>query len=157
MSAPIRLATLAQIREALNQLRAESATATPAPDKSFSLHQLLVHLAQSIEYSLSGFPQMKPAWLRATVGRLVRGRFLGRGAMSHNLTAPVPGAPELPREGDVDAAWKRLYTALDRFEAHTAPLHDHFMFGRLSKAEYERMHAMHLADHLNGRPAAAAK
>ena len=150
MSAPIRLATLAELRDALRKLRTEAATAVTPPNASFSLHQLLVHCAQSIEYSLTGYPQMKPAWLRATV-RLVRGRFLARGAMRHNLTAPVPGAPALPREGDMEAAWARLLAALDRFEAHTEPLRDHFMFGRLTKAEYERIHAMHLADHLNGR------
>lgn len=151
MAAPIRLATLAQMRDALGKLRADSASLVTASQQNFSLHQLLLHCAQSIEYSLTGYPAMKPAWLRATVGRLVRGRFLARGAMRHNLTAPVPGAPELPRDGDMDAAWSRLLTALDRFAGNTAPLCDHFLFGRLSKAEYERIHAMHLADHLSGR------
>jgi hypothetical protein len=114
-----------------------------------SLPQALLHCAQSIDYSLDGFPQMKPTLLRRTVGRLVSWRFLSAGKMRHNLGAPVPGAPALPAMGDVEAAWERLLLAIDRFEQQAGPPREHFLFGRLSKDEFGRLHAMHLADHLS--------
>lgn len=146
MSTPTRLDNLAASREALQKLRAAGAG---PPSRGMTLHQVLLHCAQSIDYSLGGFPQMKPKLVRATVGRLVAGRFLSRGRMSHNLAAPVPGAPAIPAQGELDRAWQMLLDALDRFERHTGPMHDHFIFGRLSKDDFARLHAMHIADHLS--------
>src|SRR5262245_46373918 len=87
---PLRFTSLAQAREALLAPRQKNTART---ERGMTLHQALVHLAQSVEYPLSGFPQLKPGFVRATVGRLVSGRFLARGYMSHDLTALIPGAP----------------------------------------------------------------
>jgi hypothetical protein len=43
-------------------------------------------------------------------------------------------------------------SALDQFEQHSGPLHEHFLFGALTKEEFGRLHAMHLADHLSALP-----
>jgi hypothetical protein len=149
MPATLRFASLAQAQQALQRLRAGAASALPSPAAGPSLYQVLVHCAQSIEYSLTGYPVMKPALLRATIGPLVLRLFLMRGAMRHNLAAPVPGAPALSEQGELAAAWERLAAAMERFLAHTGPLCAHFLYGSLSKAQYERVHAMHLADHLS--------
>ncbi|HWH82676.1 MAG TPA: DUF1569 domain-containing protein, partial [Burkholderiaceae bacterium] len=37
---------------------------------TWDVPQVLHHFAQSVEFSLDGFPQLKPAWFRATLGRL---------------------------------------------------------------------------------------
>lgn len=140
-----RLASLADAAAALRRLRAAPGLAVKAPP---SLHQVLVHCAQSIDCSRTGYPQMKPAWVRATIGRVVVRRFLRRGSMRHNLTAPVPGAPAIPAEGDLPAAWERLLAAIDAFSRHEGPLAPHFLFGDLDKASYDRVHAMHIAHHL---------
>lgn len=145
MSTPIRLNNLAEAREALQKLQAKGAG---TPSRGMTLHQVLLHCTQSIDYSLRGFPQMKPKLIRATVGRIVVGRFLSAGRMSHNLAAPVPGAPAIPAQGELGPAWAALFAALDRFEKHEGPLHDHFIFGALSKESFGRLHAMHIADHL---------
>ena len=41
---------------------------TPQHASSWGLSALLQHLAQSIEYSMSGYPEMKSAVFRAVVG-----------------------------------------------------------------------------------------
>jgi hypothetical protein len=147
-----RYSSLPEARAALHKLRESSAASGATPSHGPSLHQVLLHCAQSIEYSLSGYPVMKPALVRATIGRLVLAMFLRRGVMRHNLAAPVPGAPATPAEAagkdELAAAWTRLFAALDRFDAHTGPTRDHFLYGPVTKEQYARVHAMHLCDHL---------
>lgn len=111
--------------------------------------QTLAHCAQSIEYSLAGFPEMKPALFRRTVGPAALQVFTWRGRMSHDLAEPIPGAPALDPALDAAAALARLQGALQAFRATTAPLRPHFAYGELSKPEYELAHAMHLANHFS--------
>lgn len=152
MSESHRFSNLAEAREALLKLRAASTGSTGGPAKTergMSLHQALLHCGQSIDYSLTGFPQLKSGIVRATIGPIVAHRFLAKGAMSHDLAAPVPGAPAIPVDGDLQAACDTLLQAIDRFLAHTAPIHPHFVFGTLTKSQFERLHAMHIADHFS--------
>jgi hypothetical protein len=108
----------------------------------------LVHCAQSIEFSLHGFPRPKPWWFRHTVGPLAFAVFSRRGAMRHDLGAPIPGAPPTSMPGDPDEAAQRLRAAMAAFRAWQGPLRPHFAYGAMDKAAYERAHAMHLAEHL---------
>jgi hypothetical protein len=125
-----------------------------AAEGPWSVAQVLAHCAQSIEYSLIGFPLAKPGWFQATVGKLVLGKFLRQGYMSHDLTAAIPGAPP-PHEGDPRAALDRLIAAIDKFEAHDGPFAPHFAYGSVDKTRYGRVQAMHIAQHLESfRPAA---
>ena len=142
---PPRFSSLSDAAAALRELRGNPDAAVAGPP---TLHQMLVHLAQSIDCSRTGYPQMKPAWVRATVGRLVLGLFLWRGAMRHDLAAPVPGMPAIGPEGDLGAAWDRLLGAISAFQRHEGPMQPHFVYGELDKATYDRVHAMHIADHL---------
>lgn len=114
----------------------------------WSLAQVLEHAAQSVEYSLDGYPQLHSPAFRAGVGRIAFLAFARRGALSHDTTEPIPGAPPLV-EVDVDAAAHRLAAALLRFEATPAghAFAPHFAYGELSKDDYLRAHLMHLADH----------
>ncbi len=127
------------------QLQALPATARMA--EGWPLPQVLVHLAQSIEYSMAGFPAPRSALFRSTVGPLAFAVFSARGRMSHGLEEPIPGAPALDPATALDAARARLLAALARFEAHTGPLQPHFAYGALDKAAYTQAHLMHLADH----------
>ncbi|MBP6544899.1 MAG: DUF1569 domain-containing protein, partial [Piscinibacter sp.] len=56
-SLPAALATLQALKD--KPLKATGA---------WDLPKVLIHAAQSVEYSLAGFPQPKAAWFRATVG-----------------------------------------------------------------------------------------
>jgi hypothetical protein len=146
MDRTLRFSTL---DEAVAELHALARAGRMEVSGAWSWPQVLTHCAQSVECSISGFPEYKPAWFRKTVGRLVLRKFLRQGFMSHDRAAPVPGAPELPRDGDANEAMSRLLNAIDAFRAHGGPLAPHFAFGPLTKEEYEALHAMHLADHLS--------
>lgn len=111
-------------------------------------HHALNHCAQSIEYSITGFPALKPAWVRATIGRLVLRRFLARGYMGHDTTGPIAGAPPLDHPPDLAGAARRLREAVQAFERFSGPPADHFVYGPVTKDEYRRLHLMHLSDHL---------
>jgi hypothetical protein len=115
---------------------------------SWSLAQMLEHAAQSVEYSLQGYPQLNSSWFRASIGPLAFRAFARRGRMSHGTTEPIPGAPPLAAD-DVATAAQRLAQALLRFEA-TPPssvFPPHFAYGALDKDDYRRAHLLHLADH----------
>ena len=108
---------------------------------------VLEHLAQSVEMSLEGFPQAKPAWFQRTVGAAAFAYFGWRGRMSHGLAAPIPGAPALTLEGDWRPAAGRLRAALARFDAHEGALRPHFAYGALGKSDYAVAHGLHIANH----------
>lgn len=127
----------------LQALKAQPARCTGAWD----LAQVLHHAAQSVEYSMLGYPAPKPAWFRATVGPLAATVFSARGRMQHDLAEPIPGAPALAAGQPLAAAVDRAIAALQAFEQHTGPLQPHFAYGALSRADYRRAHLMHLANH----------
>ena len=144
--------------QTLGQAMAEVKTLTQARSLTSStpwtLPQTLVHAAQSIEYSMTGFPQPKSALYQHTVGSAAFAIFDLRGRMTHSLVDPIPGAPPVDASIDLYQAVERLEIAVARFRAWTAPLQAHFAYGTLTKPSYERAHAMHLANHLSAFRAA---
>lgn len=114
---------------------------------AWNLAQVMNHVAQSVEYSLDGFPQPKSALFQSTAGTVAFALFDARGQMHHPLDQPIPGAPVLPAEAPLPEAIVRLLAAFDRFEAHAGPLQPHFAYGALDKPAYTRAHLMHLANH----------
>lgn len=114
---------------------------------AWTLSQILNHAAQSVEYSLTGFPQPKSALFQATLGKTALAVFQARGRMSHSLQDPIPGAPALAATDPLPAAVARLAKVLRDFDAHNGPLQPHFAYGALDKAQYTRAHLMHLANH----------
>lgn len=120
---------------------------TPSHDGPWSLSQLLQHLAQSVEYSMQGYPEMKSAAFRAVVGNTAFALFNLYGSMRHDLAEPIPGAPALDPDKALKSSVERLIAAFEAFEAWTGPLKPHFAYGELDKAQYTRAHLMHLANH----------
>jgi len=114
---------------------------------AWTLAQMLEHAAQSIEYSLRGFPQPKGALFQATIGKAAFAVFEARGRMSHSLDEPIPGAPPIDAKAPLVPAIARALQALREFDAHTGTLAPHFAYGALDKAQYTRAHLMHLANH----------
>lgn len=137
---------LQSLEEARAELERVEWWAMKAPGP-WSIGQMLVHCAQSLEYALSGFPENKSRLFRATVGKAALATFLLRGQLSHDLGAAIPGAPAL-EPIEVEPALTRLYAAIDAFRAadHFA---EHFAYGAVDKARYDRVQAMHIADHLS--------
>ncbi|MCX7553100.1 DUF1569 domain-containing protein [Marinicella sp. S1101] len=113
----------------------------------WNLSQVLNHLAQSIEYSISGYPVHKSERFKQNIGQLAFSVFTYRGKMSHDLLEPIPGAPRL-EANDAALAMSRLITALNDFRAHKGALKAHFAFGQLTHAEYTYAHVMHINNHL---------
>lgn len=106
------------------------------------------HCAQSVEYSMDGYPQLRADWFRGSLGPLAFALFSARGAMRHPLDEAIPGAPDLLSPAGQDAALARLEAAFERFARHRGPLQPHFAYGALSHAEYGQAHVMHLYEHL---------
>ncbi len=133
----MRFASFADVRAALDRL---DLGATPA-----GAARALAHCAQSIELSQTGYPRLKPWLFRATVGRLAKRTFLRRGFMAHDTGAAIAGADDV---GDVPVgeAIARLRQAIDRFAGGGEP-QPHLAYGPCTRAEYERLHAMHIANH----------
>ena len=116
-------------------------------DNTWNLSQVLQHLAQSIEFSMQGFPALKGAWFRSTIGAAAFAVFNGRGQMSHSLDEPIPGAPALDAAQALKVSVQRLLDAMDAFAQFDGTLRPHFAYGELTKLQYERAHLMHLANH----------
>ena len=113
---------------------------------AWDLGRTFEHLAQSVEFSVTGYPEARSPLFRNTVGRLAYNVFQTRGAMQHQLDAPIPG--EIVAEAaTADAAMARLRRALHAFRQHDGELAPHFAYGALSKPEYAAAHVMHLNNH----------
>lgn len=113
----------------------------------WNLSQVLQHLAQSIEFSMQGFPALKGQWFRSTLGSAAFAVFNARGAMSHSLDEPIPGAPALDPSQTLKTSVQRLLDAMEAFAKFNGTLRPHFAYGELTKPQYERAHLMHLANH----------
>ena len=139
---------LAVFEQTLRGLRADSAKTTKT-ESSWTLAQAVAHCAQSIEYSMSGYPKLRSGLFRATIGPIVKRKFLRANKMSHDLTASVAGAPAI---GDVslDDARQRALAALAAFRSHAGPMAPHLAYGACTKSEYAALHLIHFQDHLQG-------
>lgn len=116
---------------------------------AWSWAQTLVHCAQSIEYSMTGYPQARSELFQRTIGSAAFQGFSWRGRMTHDLADPIPGAPVLDANVEPERALERLRGAVLGFRQWSGVLKPHFAYGALSKEEYELAHAMHLANHLS--------
>lgn len=105
------------------------------------------HLAQSVEFSMQGFPEHKSALFQNTVGKLAYKVFNARGAMSHGLDEVIPGET-IVEAGDAQAAVQRLQSALRAFKGYGADLKPHFAYGALDKDDYAIAHVLHINNHL---------
>ncbi len=143
---PLAFSTLEQ---AMEEVRSLSKGRSLKSQTAWTWAQTLVHAAQSIEYSMTGYPQGKSVIFQRTLGAAAFAVFEWRGRMSHSLVEPIPGAPALDPASDAAQALRRLESATAHFQAWTGALQPHFAYGALSKAAFERAHAMHLADHLS--------
>ncbi|MEZ4383557.1 MAG: DUF1569 domain-containing protein [Nannocystaceae bacterium] len=142
--------SLYNVDEAIARLREIAEAPDIKTTGRWSLHQIMEHCRQSVEYSLDGFPKLRPALLRKTIGSWIGRRFLRRERLGHRTFAAIPGAPEVARDGDGRRSVSGLIAALERFAAaEPQALKPHFIFGELSKDEYARLHVLHVSEHLS--------
>lgn len=144
---PLSFSSLDKALQELDKIKFNSGLSL---ESDWSLYQNLIHCAQSIEFSMEGFPKLKPALFQKTIGSLVFDHFEDQGYMRHNRSEAIPGAPEIQREGNLDLAFERVSSAIHKFDRFDhMKLQPHFAYGRLNKTEYEKAHCMHLADHFS--------
>lgn len=114
--------------------------------------QIFRHCAQSIQGSLSGFPEHKAALFQQTAGKLALFSFKAAGAMHHPLAEAIPGMARLDKNEDPQQALAVLLQTLDDFLSHInrgAALAPHFAYGVLNVADYQAAHWLHLHNHLS--------
>ncbi len=133
--------------EVLKWLDRLEKSASARSTSAWTLNGVMEHLAQSIEMSMDGFPQPKSAIFQATAGSAAFAFFKFRGAMSHGLTEPIPGAPVLQQQDVWKPGADRLRLAVGRFQKHTGALMPHFAYGALSHADFALAHTFHIANH----------
>ena len=104
-------------------------------------------LAQSVEFSMAGFPEEISQVFLRTVGQLAFKVFNARGKMSHGLEDVIPGEVVATEGAAVDGIL-RLKTALSTFREYEADLKPHFAYGHLSKDDYAIAHVLHINNHL---------
>ena len=140
--------------DAALQTLAQLKTTAPPMTGAWDLPHVLHHIAQSIEYSVAGFPEPRPAWFRATLGAYAFALFNASGQMTHNLAEPIPGAAPIAQGQPLAAAVDHASAALRAFDRHAGALQPHFAYGALDKPAYTRAHLMHFANHWNEAVAA---
>jgi hypothetical protein len=117
---------------------------------TWQLSRTFDHLAQSIEFSMTGYPEMKSKVFQSTVGQVAFAVFQARGKMSHSLEEPIPGEIIVSPMSSGNEALSRLITALEHFDSFKRALKPHFAYGQLSKVEYLNAHIMHINNHFEG-------
>jgi Protein of unknown function (DUF1569) len=119
----------------------------------WTLAQCCGHLANWMSYPIDGFPKIplviQPAFwvLRKTIGRskyetYVREQSFPAGKPTIPQSIPAPG-------GDDREAVAKLRAAVERYEAHTGPIHPSPLFGPLTKDEARKIQLVHCAHHLS--------
>lgn len=147
-SSPGRKLRFKTINDILVELALIEANQPVTMQQPWSLYKVLTHMAQSAEYSMTGYPEMDSAAKQA-LAKIAFNVFKSQGYMSHDLGAVVPGAPEIADDGPLEEAMLRLRNALSDFQNFTGVLFPHFSYGDLTPEEWELAHAFHGADHFS--------
>jgi hypothetical protein len=142
----IRFQSLNEVKEDIRRLKtSHKVTISPG----WTLPEVLNHCSQSIEFSLSGFPQHKSPVFQKTIGKLALLIFKTRGYMAHDLEMPIPSAPTLANPKEYSLVFERIETAIELFLKTENELYPHFAYGKISKKDYDLVHAMHIANHFS--------
>lgn len=142
----IRLESLEEAKKELLKLSEEGRK----EPEGWSFYKTFSHCAKTIDYSIAGYPALKPAIVRSTIGKLAIQKFLKQGYMKHDLQADVPGSPEIMNQGSFSDGIEILLDSIDKFQAYQGDLKPHLLFGTMNKEAYDKYFAMHIADHLSG-------
>lgn len=131
------LKRLAQYKEGHIQLKGD-----------WNLAQVFSHCAQSVSYSMLGYPTHKSEIFKTTIGTMAFSLFSHQGKMAHSLNEVIPGAPIIQENINLISAYDELITILNVFDAYQGTLHPHFAYGALTKAQYNTAHILHINNHL---------
>lgn len=136
------LPQLKKLQEDPDRVRARSGFWSPG--------KVFAHCAQSIRFGREGFPELKSGLFRYTIGSAAFGVFSLRDSMSHGLTEPIPGAPEIAEDYSVASGLEELIKEVESFLAYSGPLKPHFAYGNLDHEQYDRANTWHILNHWDG-------
>ena len=139
------LLTMDAVAERLNGFRGKALVSSG----KWSPAHVFKHNAQSIDYSMAGFPESKSALFQSLLGKPTFAVFAAKRAMHHGLAEAIPGAYEISDTGNLDAAIDKFLASINAFKAFEGPLKPHFAYGALSKTDYALAHVMHFYNHLS--------
>lgn len=139
------LSTFAQVEQWL-EARGDH---EPKTRGAWPFAMVLGHVAQSIELSMKGFPEMKSETFRKAIGPAAFGVFSALGGTRHGLSDLIPGTQRADVDAPLPTNLGRLRAAIASFRAHTGDFAPHFAYGALSREQAERAHAMHFSEHLS--------
>ena len=120
----------------------------PKTTGEWSLYQVFTHCAQSVEYSMLGYPEHKSDIFKNTLGKTAFSLFSSKRKMTHALDEVIPGAPTFSNEENITVAFERFKKSLEDFKKYDGVLAPHFAYGQLTKQQYEMAHVMHFNNHL---------
>ena len=114
----------------------------------WTLGQICNHLTKAITGSVEGFTFRAPWFVRSVVAPLVLRNILKSGRMPEGVKVNaelLPGVSGLDARAEAEA----LRASLRLLAAHNGPFADHPFFGRLTRAQVERLQCVHCAHHLS--------
>ncbi len=147
----LRLGSLAELRAELARIEAGAAAGTLVTTGNWTPGENVAHVGQFMGFSLDGFPERGPWWLRA-VGAAVKPivlRSLQRGGTVKPGIRLNKGAAFLePRAGTgLDEAVAMTRGILDRVEGGERFTHPSPLLGRLTHEQWSMMHCSHASMH----------
>ena len=144
MRRELKFRTFEDVRNELSRLG-------PGPVETtglWSYHQILTHCAMGFENSMKGLKREMSWWKKHVSGPLL---FQGM-VIKGSIPVGIKGNPQTTFseriEGDVKTALARLLQVMADFEKFDGNLSIHPRVGKLSKKNWIRFHALHLANHL---------
>ena len=115
-----------------------------------STGMIFTHLSQDVTCSMTGYPQKahQSGVVKALFGKPLMSLmfFLGTTIPGHDVSELVLGLSrdnQSARDG-----LETLITVLTSFDGFSHQLADHYVYGKLSKAQYVRLHLIHIKEHL---------
>jgi hypothetical protein len=140
-----RVLTVAAALQKIDEL----AQITVISSGKWDAHQIFAHCAQTIEFSMAGYPAPKSRLFQNTAGAAAFALFSSSRKMTHRLSEPVDGAAPIAASPEFGKGLARLRQAFVGFRDFDGALAPHFAYGPLSKQDYEMAHVMHFWNHLD--------
>lgn len=112
---------------------------------NWSLGQICEHLAKAVDMAIDG-PPYKASWFLRVVGPFLKNRIITRG-MSPGFKLPKNAASLIPAPTDAAEGIAALEEAIARLERTSERL-PHFVFGPLTRDEWDQLQFRHAEMHL---------
>ena len=112
----------------------------------WSLGQIFNHLTDSMTFSVQGFPRLAPWIIRKTIGPIMLSRILKKGVFPSGLMLPKKFAPKPGAEPRAEA--EALRAAINYYASYTGKMSAHPLSDKFTRAQWDRLHAIHCAHHL---------